>query len=241
MPETALPAIFLHGLFGKTTDWRGCQEHFMGRWAIYSPPLPLDSPECRSFDFLARHIVTFMDRENFSRAVIGGNSIGGHIALEVALRCPRRIAALILTGSSGLFERGFQRKIPHHPGKDWIREKAREVFYNKAYVTDALIDELEAELADRRRRYACARLAGLARRSNLGDLLHRVKAPTLLIWGANDTITPPSVAREFHLRLPNSELQFIDHCGHAPALERPDEFNRILENFVSRHFVTAEC
>jgi pimeloyl-ACP methyl ester carboxylesterase len=75
-------------------------------------------------------------------------------------------------------------------------------------------------------------LAKSAIRNNLGDELNQIKQPTLLIWGKNDTVTPPFVAEEFKKLIPNSELHFIDKCGHAPMMEVPHEFNAILETYL---------
>ena len=63
-----------------------------------------------------------------------------------------------------------------------------------------------------------------------------MKQPTCLIWGENDSVTPPDVAEEFHKLLPNSELYWLDKCGHAPMMERPNEFNILLEKWLKKHF-----
>jgi pimeloyl-ACP methyl ester carboxylesterase len=62
--------------------------------------------------------------------------------------------------------------------------------------------------------------------------LNQIKIPTLLIWGKNDTVTPPFVAEEFHKLIPHSQLKFIDKCGHAPMMEVPGEFNDLLDSFL---------
>ena len=77
-------------------------------------------------------------------------------------------------------------------------------------------------------------LAKSAIRNNLGEELNNINQPTLLIWGNNDTITPPFVAREFQRLIPGSELHFIDKCGHAPMMEQPEEFNVILDKFLKK-------
>jgi pimeloyl-ACP methyl ester carboxylesterase len=77
-------------------------------------------------------------------------------------------------------------------------------------------------------------LAKSAIRNNLGEELNQVKQPTLLVWGNNDTITPPFVGKEFQKLIPNSELHFIDKCGHAPMMEQPAAFNLILQNFITK-------
>ena len=65
--------------------------------------------------------------------------------------------------------------------------------------------------------------------------LKNIKVPTLLIWGLNDNITPPSVAHEFERLIPHTELHFIDKCGHAPMMERGREFNNILKRFLPKY------
>ena len=77
-------------------------------------------------------------------------------------------------------------------------------------------------------------LAKSAIRNNLGEELGQIKQPTLLVWGKQDTVTPPFVAEEFKKLIPNSELHFVDKCGHAPMMEQPEEFNRILETFLAK-------
>jgi pimeloyl-ACP methyl ester carboxylesterase len=76
-------------------------------------------------------------------------------------------------------------------------------------------------------------LAKSAIRQNLGEELNQIQQPTLLIWGKNDIVTPPFVAEEFKKLIPNSQLHFIDKCGHAPMMEVPAAFNIILENFLA--------
>jgi pimeloyl-ACP methyl ester carboxylesterase len=77
-------------------------------------------------------------------------------------------------------------------------------------------------------------MAKSAIRHNVSNEIHNIKVPVCLIWGKNDTITPPDVAEEFHELLPNSELHWIDQCAHAPMMEKPEEFNTILDGFLSK-------
>ena len=78
----------------------------------------------------------------------------------------------------------------------------------------------------------CIRDSKSAVRHNLGDKLHQIHQPTLLIWGREDTITPAFVGEKFHELIENSKLFFVEKCGHAPMMEKPEEFNGILENFL---------
>ncbi len=77
-------------------------------------------------------------------------------------------------------------------------------------------------------------MAKSAIRNNLNEELNQIKQPTCLIWGNNDNVTPPFVGEEFKRLIPQSELHFIDKCGHAPMMEVPDEFNVILADFLQR-------
>lgn len=233
------PLVLLHGIFGKPADWAECQRYFDASCEVFAPKLPLEGTnraEC-NLDHMVSYVTDFLDRQGLGRAILGGNSFGGHVALQIALRHPLRVVGLILTGSSGLFERGFDRHVPRRPERAWLKEKMKEVFFDEAFVTDALVEEIHEVLSDRRRITAFVRIAASAKNDNLRELLPKIQVPVLLVWGMNDKITPPSVAREFQERLPFAELEFIDECGHAATLEKPSEFNRIVERFLQRHFV----
>ena len=233
------PMVLLHGIFGKPTDWSECARYFDGSCGVFAPRLPLEdaSRAEQNLEHLVNFAADFLDSHAMDRVILGGNSLGGHIALHVALRCPERVVGLILAGSSGLFERGYERSIPRHPDRAWLKGKMLEVFFDEAFVTETLVDEIHAILADRRRIGALVRIAASAKRDNMRELLHEISVPVLLVWGMNDEITPPSVAHEFKERLPLAELEFIEQCGHAPILEKPQEFNWIVERFLQRHFV----
>jgi len=101
-------------------------------------------------------------------------------------------------------------------------------------ATKELVDEVYSITNNRLKVIKIIALAKSAIRNNLGEELNQINKPTLLIWGNNDTITPPFVGHEFNKLIPNSELHFIDKCGHAPMMEVPDEFNKILHGFLNK-------
>jgi len=76
-------------------------------------------------------------------------------------------------------------------------------------------------------------IAKSAQRNNLASDLHKIKVPTLLVWGLNDTITPPMVGHDFNRLIPESKLRFIDQCCHAPMMEHPEKFNELVDEFIS--------
>jgi pimeloyl-ACP methyl ester carboxylesterase len=150
------------------------------------------------------------------------------------LKHPERIKSLILTGSSGLFENGMGDTYPRRGDYEYIRKKTEVTFYDPKMATKELVDEVFEITRNRLKVIKIIALAKSAIRNNLGDELNNIKQPTLLVWGNNDTITPPFVAREFKRLIPNSELHFIDQCGHAPMMEQAAEFNAILDKFLKK-------
>jgi 2-hydroxy-6-oxonona-2,4-dienedioate hydrolase len=156
------------------------------------------------------------------------------VALVHVLKNPERIKTLILTGSSGLFENGMGDTYPKRGDKDYIRRKTELTFYDPAMASEELVNEVFEITNNRLKVIKIIALAKSAIRNNLGEELNTIKQPTCLIWGNNDAITPPFVGKEFQKLIPNSELHFIDKCGHAPMMEVPDEFNAILHKFLKK-------
>jgi pimeloyl-ACP methyl ester carboxylesterase len=157
------------------------------------------------------------------------------VALVHVLKHPELIKTLILTGSSGLFENGMGDSYPKRGDYEYIKKKTQLTFYNPETATKELVDEVFEITNSRVKVIKIIALAKSAIRNNLGDELNQIKQPTLLIWGNNDIITPPFVGKEFNKLIPNSELHFVDKCGHAPMMEVPDEFNAILDTFLEKH------
>ena len=163
-----------------------------------------------------------------------GNSLGGHVGLLHVLRHPERIKSLTLTGSSGLFENGMGDTYPKRGDYEYIKKKTQLTFYSPEVASKELVDEVYEIVNSRIKVIKIIALAKSAIRTNLGDELNQITKPTLLVWGNDDTITPPFVGQEFNKLIPKSELFIIDKCGHAPMMERPEEFNSILYKFLTK-------
>jgi pimeloyl-ACP methyl ester carboxylesterase len=182
---------------------------------------------------LAKHVTAFIDHKGYDNIHLLGNSLGGHVGLVYVLKHPEKIKSLTLTGSSGLFENAMGDSYPKRGDRDYIKNKTALTFYDPAMATDELVDEVFEITKNRIKVIKIIALAKSAIRNNLGEELNQIKIPTLLIWGKNDTVTPPFVAEEFNKLIPNSELHFIDKCGHAPMMEQPAAFNSILSAFLT--------
>jgi pimeloyl-ACP methyl ester carboxylesterase len=231
------PLVLLHGLFGALSNFTDLIEHFRHNYKIVVPLLPLFELDIfhTTVGGLERHVHRFIEAMDFNDIHLMGNSLGGHVALVHVLKHPERIKTLILTGSSGLFENGMGDTYPKRGDYDYIKKKTEVTFYDPATATKELVDEVFEITNNRIKVIKIIALAKSAIRSNLGEELSKIKQPTLLIWGNNDIITPPFVGEEFKKLIPNSELYFIDKCGHAPMMEVPAEFNQLLEAFLLKH------
>jgi len=235
------PLLLLHGLFGALSNFQSLIEHFRKTNKVIVPMLPLLELDLlhTSVGGLQKFVNRFLEHRNYIDCHLMGNSLGGHVALVHILKNPERIKSLILTGSSGLFENGMGDTYPKRGDKEYIRNKTALTFYDPALATDELVNEVFEITNNRIKVIKIIALAKSAIRNNLGEELSQVKQPTCLIWGNNDTITPPFVAKEFHRLIPNSELHFIDKCGHAPMMERPEEFNKVLDGFLMKLKIPA--
>jgi len=228
--------MLLHGLFGALSNFQGIINRFSGRYNVVVPMLPIY--EMPIFEVsvmgLVDFVTKFVEFKDYKRVHLLGNSLGGHVAQLYALAHPERIASVTLTGSSGLFESAFGTAFPKRGDYDYIKKKTSETFFDPNVASKELVDEVFGIVNDRNKAIRVVATAKSAVRHNLGDKLHNLKAPTLLIWGKQDTVTPPFVAEKFKELIPDSRLFFLDECGHAPMMEKPEAFNAILEDFLDK-------
>ena len=226
--------MLCHGLFGALSNFSDLIEKFRHTHKVVVPILPLFDLDIlhTSVAGLEKHIAAFIEYKNYTNIHLLGNSLGGHVALVYILKHPERVKSLTLTGSSGLFENAMGDSYPKRGDYEYIKNKTAQTFYDPAMATPELVDEVFEITKNRIKVIKIIALAKSAIRHNLGDELNQIQQPTLLIWGKNDIVTPPFVAEEFKKLIPNSQLHFIDKCGHAPMMEVPIEFNSILEKFL---------
>ncbi len=233
---TGEPLVLLHGLFGALSNFRDLVEYFRVSYKVIVPMLPLFELDLlhTSVSGLEKFVHKFIETRGYDKINLLGNSLGGHVALVHILKHPERIKSLTLTGSSGLFENGMGDTYPKRGDREYIRKKTALTFYDPAMATEALVNEVFEITNNRLKVIKIIALAKSAIRNNLGEELSQIRQPVCLIWGNNDTITPPFVGKEFNRLIPNSELHFVDKCGHAPMMEVPDAFNKILEQFLAK-------
>lgn len=230
------PLVLLHGLFGALSNFRDLIEYFKHYYKVIVPILPIFELDILNTTVggLAKFVHKFIEARDYKNIHLLGNSLGGHVAMVYLLKHPERTKSLILTGSSGLFESGMGDTYPKRGDYEYIKKKTEVTFYDPKTATKELVDEVFEITRNRIKVIKIIALAKSAIRNNLGEELNQIKQPTLLIWGYNDIITPPFVAREFQKLIPNSELHLIDESGHAPMMEKPEEFNIVLDKFLKK-------
>lgn len=228
--------LLLHGLFGATGNFQAIQTKFSDNYNVVTPRLPILSMPLKELSLggLVKHVEAFVNHKNYEQVHLIGNSLGGHIAQLYALANPTKVASLTLTGSSGLFESSMGSTFPKRGNYDFVKKKAEATFYDPKTATKEIVDEVFDTVNDRSKAIRVIITAKSAIRNNLEKKISKILAPVLLVWGKQDIITPAWVGEKFHDILPNSQLEFIDKCGHAPMMERPQEFNTILEKFLLR-------
>ena len=229
--------MLLHGLFGALSNFKGVFDAFSNDFRVIIPLLPIyeKSHADASVDGLTSYLEEFVEMKGIDKAILLGNSLGGHIALVYTLRNPEKVSSMILTGSSGLFESGMGSGFPKRGSYEYIKERVQYTFYAPETATKELVDEVFGIVGDNFKTLRILRIARSAQRHNMRNEITQITVPTLLIWGLNDNITPTHVAHEFERLIPNAELHFIDHCGHAPMMEQSERFNRIVSGFLHKH------
>jgi pimeloyl-ACP methyl ester carboxylesterase len=228
--------LLLHGLMGALSNWDEVIAEFKSEYRVIIPILPIyDLPLLTTgVRSLSKFVHKFIKYKKLENITLLGNSLGGHVGLIYVLAHPERIKALVLTGSSGLYENAFGGSFPKRESYDFVKEKVEYTFYDPKTATKELVDDVYRIINDRHSVIRILAMAKSAIRHNMNKDLHKIRVPVSLIWGRDDKITPPEVAIEFNHLLPDSELHWIDKCGHAAMMERPKEFNVILRNFLNR-------
>lgn len=226
--------LLLHGLFGALSNWEGVVNKFSSEYRVVIPMLPIYDMPIRQagLEGLVAYLEAFIKVKNLDNLNLMGNSLGGHIALIYTLANQEKVKRLILTGSSGLFENTMGGSFPKRGSYDYIKERVEYTFFDPATATKEYVDEVFETTKSIPKCMRIVAIAKSAQRHNMAEMITKIEVPTLLVWGLNDTITPPMVAHEFNRLIPNSRLRFIDKCSHAPMMEHPDKFNEILEAYI---------
>ena len=230
------PIVILHGLMGGLSNFTGVMDFFPNKGykvVILDLPLYTMSLLKTSVANFAKYLKEFIDFKGYKEVILLGNSLGGHIALLTTKLYPEVVKALVITGSSGLYENAMGESYPKRGDYEYIRKKAENVFYDPKVATKEIVDDVFSTVNDRSKLIRTLAIAKSAIRHNMSKDLPKMFTPTCIIWGRNDNVTPPEVAEDFDRLLPDSDLFWIDKCGHAAMMEHPDQFNQILYKWLA--------
>lgn len=231
------PMIILHGLMGGLSNFNGVTDYFSQRnYKILLPELPVYTMSLLKTNVksLARYVEQFIEFKKLDQVILLGNSLGGHIGLLHTKLYAEKVKALVITGSSGLYESAMGDGYPKRGDYEFIKKKSEDVFYDPKVATKEIVDEVYATVNNRHKLIKTLAIAKSAIRHNMAKDLPNMHTPTCIIWGKDDNVTPPNVAEDFHKLLPDSDLYWIEKCGHAPMMEHPDEFNKLLDAWLQK-------
>jgi pimeloyl-ACP methyl ester carboxylesterase len=231
------PLLFLHGA-GGAGRWLPFMGSLAENFEVIVPEHPgfglsETPPWLDSIGDIAYFYLDFLEALKLRDVHLIGNSLGGWIASEVAIRDQRPFRTLSLVAPAGI-------RVDGEPPADiflWSREElTRNLFYNQNLAETML----EAPLTDEeqniqlRNSITMAKLAWQPRLNNpdLKKWLHRIHLPTLIVWGDSDRLIPPAYGSAFQSLIPHSRLEILPHCGHLPHVERAAEFVSVVTKFI---------
>ena len=229
------PIIILHGLMGGLSNFEGVMNCFSPKgYRVIIPELPVYTLPVlnTSVKSLSEFLHDFIKHKGLKDVILLCNSLGWHVGLLYTKNHSDFVKGLVITGSSGLYENNLGDGYPKRGDYEYIKKKSQDVFYDPKVATKEIVDEVFESVNDRNKLIRTLALAKSAIRHNMAKELPKMKTPTAIIWGEDDSVTPPNVAEEFNQLLPDSNLYWIEKCGHAPMMEHPDRFNEILEEWL---------
>ena len=230
--------IFLHGLMGALSNFEQTARIIAeAGYRVVIPSLPIYTlPLLKtSAKGISRFLESFIKDLKLEDVTLLGNSLGGHVALIYTKNNPKLVKRLMLTGSSGLYEKAMGDTFPRREDYNYIKEKTQNVFYDPAVATKELVDEVFESVNSRDKVIRILAIAKSAIRHNMAKDLPNMTQAACLLWGKNDSVTPPEVADEFHKLLPNSDLYWFDKCGHAPMMEHPLDFANTCVEWLKKN------
>jgi pimeloyl-ACP methyl ester carboxylesterase len=253
------PVLYLHGIYDVHTAQAGFfpfHERLAERFALTVPAHPgcgesTGMAEITEIEDLAFHYLDLLDALGLDAPTIVGYCLGGWIAAEMAVRNPERVGRLVLIGAAGLQQHDalngdlFMYSQPRDGG---VMRELRELLFAApaSPVANALVPDGRVSVSDEVRRYKSLTLSGRVgweppylHNRKLAGRLHRVRCPTLLLWGGRDRLVPLANGRAYAAALPHAALQVLAEAGHSAILEQPDECVRRLAPFLETGVLPA--
>ena len=235
------PFVYLHSTLGESSTWLPFHQSWSKHFKVFAPTHPgfgksTGFDQIDTIEDMAFHYIELFDALGLDEILLGGVSLGGWIAAEIAVRWPERVKRLWISDAPGLW-------VEEEPLPDLFRimqnpESSRTLLFHDpdCFMADLIFNSSEPE--DEQLMTVYQNLTVLARllwerpyNPKLASRLQRVKCPTLLLWGENDKLVPPAYAEAYHKHLPHAELQLIPECGHLPMFECETPFVEAVTKF----------
>ncbi|MBM3238514.1 alpha/beta fold hydrolase [Candidatus Poribacteria bacterium] len=249
------PVILIHGLGAFAETWIYNILPLSKKFCVYAPDVVgfghSDKPDViYSLAYFVNFLEDFMDALSIERASIVGNSMGGLIALSFALEHPERVDKLVLVDNAGFGKKvswGLRlltlpligKLLTAKTSKSGIKRGLSGSFYNSKFVTDEWVEKAYAisRLPGSKRTFLATLrsgvgILGLKREAILLDKLPQLQVPTLIVWGKEDKVISVSQAYAAFKKIPKAQLHIFEKCGHAPQVEKAEEFNRVVSEFL---------
>ncbi|HEV2492252.1 MAG TPA: alpha/beta hydrolase [Terriglobia bacterium] len=234
--------IFLHGLGSNSAIWAANIGPLSAKYHVYAvdqigfgrSDKPLIDYKIETF---VEFLQGFMQAAGIPKASLVGNSLGGWIAADFAAQHPAMVDKLVLVDAAGMRPVGGMTKLAvdlNPSSLAGMRQILEYIVYDKQFVTDALVRHAFEEHLRDGDGYTIERtLAGAFSTDQFEDEKARtIHAPTLVLWGHEDALIPLSSAERFQKTIPGSKLVVLNQCGHVPEIEKPQEFNQALLDFL---------
>jgi 2-hydroxy-6-oxonona-2,4-dienedioate hydrolase len=232
--------ILLHGLGAVKEIWWPSLSALSAKYHVYAidqlgfghsdKPL-IDYKIATWVDFLQE----FMRSQNIPKASVVGNSLGGWVATEFAVQHPEMVDNLVLVDSAGLPWGQAGASAPLNPSSiAEMRATLEALFYDKKKATDQFVLQAFTNHMRNNDGYTIQRtLAGFAQTAFEDEKLKSIHAPTLIVWGRQDELIGADRAEKFRDGIPGAKLVILEECGHMPEIEKPEQFNRALLDFLA--------
>ena len=249
---TGTPLVLLHGFTSSTYTWKDVFEPLSKNFRVIAIDLkgfgfsgkPDGDYTRRAQAVLVAHLLDYLKIE---KAWLCGNSMGGEVAIDLALENPRRVAGFILIDSAGLEVKGGGSLAPGYiriplvgrvltalalTSDKLVREGLEKSFYNDNKITDERVASYYRPLQTRGGQLAALRARTQAGLFPIEPELNKINAPTLIIWGAEDGLIPLEAGRKLNSLIQGSKLIIIEKCGHVPQEELPERVVDEMTKFI---------
>lgn len=240
---TGEAVLLLHAFPLSGAMWQPQIEALVPSYRVIIPDLPGFgttplAAETYTLDDVADWLVTLLDERGLERVVVAGLSMGGYIAFALLRRHPERIKALVLADTKaaadsdeGKHGREQNAQLAEREGTATIAAKMLPALLSPSADPEA-VATLRSIIEANDPRGVAAALRAMAQRPDSTPLLGAIAVPTLVVVGAQDTLTPPQEAQTLHQRIANSELVELANAGHISNIEQPAAFTQAIKHFL---------